>query len=78
MNGRRPRDNSSNFWFQRFYIGCWVSYGIKQEPVGGPSADDRMGRRPHLIAGVAQLVEQLICNQPVGGSDPSSSAICHR
>lgn len=25
-------------------------------------------------AKVAQLVEQLICNQPVGGSDPSTSA----
>jgi hypothetical protein len=24
-------------------------------------------------AGVAQLVEQLICNQPVGGSSPSTS-----
>ena len=24
-------------------------------------------------AGVAQLVEQLICNQPVGGSNPSAS-----
>ena len=38
-------------------------------------------RRPRLrtvqsghLAGIAQLVEQLICNQPVGGSDPSSSA----
>ncbi len=25
-------------------------------------------------AGVAQLVEQLICNQPVGGSSPSASS----
>ena len=25
------------------------------------------------IAGVAQLVEQLICNQQVGGSNPSAS-----
>ena len=25
------------------------------------------------VAGVAQLVEQLICNQPVGGSSPSTS-----
>ena len=29
---------------------------------------------PNIFAGVAQLVEQLICNQPVGGSDPSTSA----
>ena len=29
---------------------------------------------PNLFAGVAQLVEQLICNQPVGGSGPSTSA----
>jgi hypothetical protein len=26
------------------------------------------------IAGVAQLVEQLICNQPVAGSSPISSS----
>ncbi len=26
-------------------------------------------------AGVAQLVEQLICNQPVAGSNPVSSSI---
>ena len=26
-------------------------------------------------AGVAQLVEQLICNQQVGGSNPSTSSI---
>ena len=31
---------------------------------------------PNLFAGVAQLVEQLICNQPVGGSGPSTSANC--
>ena len=29
----------------------------------------------HLRAGVAQLVEQLICNQQVGGSNPSTSSI---
>ena len=28
-----------------------------------------------LGAGVAQLVEQLICNQPVGGSTPFTSSI---
>ena len=27
-----------------------------------------------LGAGVAQLVEQLICNQPVGGSTPLASS----
>ena len=27
-----------------------------------------------LCAGVAQLVEQLICNQQVGGSSPSTSS----
>ena len=27
-----------------------------------------------LYAGVAQLVEQLICNQQVGGSNPSTSS----
>ena len=29
----------------------------------------------HRHAGVAQLVEQLICNQQVGGSSPSTSSI---
>ena len=29
----------------------------------------------NLHAGVAQLVEQLICNQQVGGSSPSTSSI---
>ncbi len=28
----------------------------------------------HFRAGVAQLVEQLICNQQVGGSSPSTSS----
>ena len=28
----------------------------------------------HENAGVAQLVEQLICNQQVGGSSPSTSS----
>ncbi len=28
----------------------------------------------NLHAGVAQLVEQLICNQQVGGSSPSTSS----
>ena len=29
----------------------------------------------HLRAGVAQLVEQLICNQQVGGSNPSAGSL---
>ena len=29
-------------------------------------------------AGVAQLVEQLICNQQVGGSSPSTSSNVHK
>ena len=28
------------------------------------------------LAGVAQLVEQLICNQQVGGSNPFAGSIC--
>ena len=28
----------------------------------------------HRNAGIAQLVEQLICNQQVGGSNPSTSS----
>ena len=42
----------------------------------------QFGRRvcPVSDAGVAQLVEQLICNQQVGGSSPStsSSAFAHK
>ena len=30
-----------------------------------------------VIAGVAQSVEQLICNQPVAGSSPIASSISH-
>tara|TARA_B000000460_G_scaffold95177_1_gene66544 strand:- start:141 stop:272 length:132 start_codon:yes stop_codon:yes gene_type:complete len=29
---------------------------------------------PRVYAGVAQLVEQLICNQPVVGSNPIASS----
>ena len=32
------------------------------------------GRKEARHAGVAQLVEQLICNQQVGGSSPSTSS----
>ena len=28
-----------------------------------------------LFANIAQLVEQLICNQPVGGSSPSVGSV---
>ena len=31
-----------------------------------------------ICAGIAQLVEQLICNQQVGGSSPSASSILGR
>ena len=31
-------------------------------------------KQKERIAGVAQLVEQLICNQQVGGSSPSTSS----
>ena len=30
---------------------------------------------PHTSAGLAQLVEHLICNQGVGGSNPSAGTI---
>jgi len=30
---------------------------------------------PFVLAGVAQSVEQLICNQQVGGSNPFASSI---
>ena len=35
----------------------------------------RPNQQADLVAGVAQLVEQLICNQQVGGSSPSTSSI---
>ena len=35
--------------------------------------DERNGKTKTENAGVAQLVEQLICNQQVGGSSPSTS-----
>ena len=36
--------------------------------------DERNGKTKTENAGVAQLVEQLICNQQVGGSSPSTSS----
>ena len=33
------------------------------------------GRLPELNAGIAQLVEQLICNQQVVGSNPTAGSL---
>jgi hypothetical protein len=44
-----------------------MSYGISIAPW--------MASKMQAKAGVAQLVEQLICNQPVGGSNPLASSI---
>ena len=38
------------------------------------SQNDILSKRQVGNAGVAQLVEQLICNQQVGGSSPSTSS----
>ncbi len=38
---------------------------------------DMYGNGVTRIAGVAQLVEQLICNQQVGGSSPFASSFWH-
>ena len=41
---------------------------------------EKVGESQTLVnkyAGVAQLVEQLICNQQVGGSSPSTSSTVH-
>ena len=38
-------------------------------------SNQRCERQAPRPAGVAQLVEQLICNQQVGGSSPSTSSI---
>ena len=35
---------------------------------------DSVNAKMHSVAGVAQLVEHLICNQRVGGSNPSASS----
>ena len=43
-------------------------------PVSRSSRFDNARPRP-LDAGVAQLVEHLICNQRVGGSSPSASSM---
>jgi hypothetical protein len=37
-----------------------------------------MGRSLFVDAGLAQLVEQLICNQQVAGSSPIASSILKR
>ena len=44
---------------------------------GAPS---RSGSEPdgHFYAGIAQLVEQLICNQQVVSSSPSAGSIVNR
>jgi hypothetical protein len=44
-----------------------MSYGISIAPW--------MASKMQAKAGVAQSVEQLICNQPVGGSNPFASSI---
>ncbi len=45
-------------------------------PVGNPGEHRLHGKAPGSItranAGLAQLVERLICNQEVGGSSPST------
>ncbi len=38
----------------------------------------RLGPKQSKYAGVAQLVEQLICNQWVGGSSPLAGSISFR
>ena len=35
---------------------------------------DQFKTRSEIFAGIAQLVEQLICNQQVGGSSPSTGS----
>jgi hypothetical protein len=41
----------------------------------GKAAPTKFGGRSELPARVAQLVEQLICNQLVGGSSPFSGSV---
>lgn len=52
---------------------CKVCYYICR-PKSGPKGTDQVKQSVLFLAvqaNVAQLVEQLICNQPVGGSSPS-------
>ena len=55
---------ADGFWFD-MRKADWYSF----------CCDIHNGSVPCVRAGVAQSVEQLICNQPVGGSNPSASSI---
>jgi hypothetical protein len=51
-------------------------------PIASPLNLPPLPRLPDILgnvsAGVAQLVEQLICNQPVAGSNPVTSFVKNR
>ena len=54
---------------------CYYNWAVKSPRSDHESLQEQ---RRLLYAGVAQSVEQLICNQQVGGSSPSTSSIVRR
>ncbi len=56
-----------------FLDGLLFLFNGKNVLTNAIKRDNMLERRKY--AGVAQLVEQLICNQQVGGSNPSTSSI---
>ena len=54
-------------------VACYLRFGVPD--AGSVSPAQCFGKRAGL-AGVAQLVEHLICNQRVGGSNPFASSKC--
>jgi hypothetical protein len=68
-NGHRetgPAKNLARIWRHAVFLNTFAG------PIRGGIPPKREGTRSFLVvqANVAQLVEQLICNQPVGGSSP--------
>ena len=57
---------------ERLYTGIWSRQSSLEPELTGGSA--RAFSQGMVLAGVAQLVEHLICNQRVGGSNPSASS----
>ena len=50
---------------------------VTKSRLAGVGFQPRLGKRSRH-ATVAQMVEQLICNQPVGGSSPSGGSMAYR
>ena len=55
------------------YLPNPMRFSLTKEDAHGSIVERFLSARK--IAGIAQSVEQLICNQQVGGSSPSTSSI---